>query len=66
MLKIPSKCEQRYFVRPNIVSPVPPALLLDGFAGRIVRDLWWTEQEFSPVNIIPPWLSILFDLGDEK
>jgi hypothetical protein len=35
-------------------------------AGKIVRELWWTNQEFSPVNlIIPPQLSILiYHLGD--
>jgi hypothetical protein len=21
-------------------------------------ELWWTNQEFSPVNIIPPWFSM--------
>jgi hypothetical protein len=37
-------------------------------AGKIVRELWWTNQEFSPVNlIIPPQLSILiYHLGDER
>jgi hypothetical protein len=28
-------------------------------AGKIARDLWWTNQ-FSPVDIIPPCLSMLF------
>jgi hypothetical protein len=37
----------------------PPDLLLDGSAGRIARVLWWTNQEFSPVDIIPPWFSLL-------
>jgi hypothetical protein len=27
-------------------------------AGRIARDLWYTIK-FSPVDIIPPWLSML-------
>jgi hypothetical protein len=26
--------------------------LLDVYAGRIVRELWWTSQEFSPAGII--------------
>jgi hypothetical protein len=35
--------------------------------GRIARELWWTKQEFSPVDIIPPWLSIfIYLLGDEQ
>jgi hypothetical protein len=33
-------------------------LLPDDLAGRITRDLWWTNQEFSPVNIIPPWFTL--------
>jgi hypothetical protein len=28
-----------------ISLPVPPALLVDS-AGRIVRELWWTNQYF--------------------
>jgi hypothetical protein len=28
---------------------------------------WWTNQEFSPVDIIPPWFSMLiYYLGDEQ
>jgi hypothetical protein len=27
--------------------------------GRIARELWWTNQEFSPADIVPPGLSIL-------
>jgi hypothetical protein len=48
MLKIPSKYEQRYFVIP---SPGPPVLLLYDPAGRLVRELWWTNQEISSPNI---------------
>jgi hypothetical protein len=34
-------------------------------AGRIAREFWWMNQEFSPVDIIPPWFSILiYHLGD--
>jgi hypothetical protein len=33
--------------------PVPPALILNDCAGRIVRELWWMIQELSPVDIIP-------------
>jgi hypothetical protein len=30
-------------------------------------DLWWMNHEFSPVNIILPWLSMLiYHLGDEQ
>jgi hypothetical protein len=48
-------------------SAVPPDSLLDDFAGRIARELWWTNQEFSRVDIVPPSLSILIDhLGDEQ
>jgi hypothetical protein len=43
-------------------------LLPDDFTGRIARELWWTNQEFSPVDIIIlPWLSMLiYHLGDEQ
>jgi hypothetical protein len=51
----------------HFLHPDPPGLLLDGSAGRIARALWWTNQEFSPVNIIPPWFSMLiYHLGDEQ
>jgi hypothetical protein len=30
------------------------ALLRDVPAVRIARELWWMNQEFSPVNIFPP------------
>jgi hypothetical protein len=27
---------------------------------------WWTNQDFSPVDIIPPWFStLIYHLGDE-
>jgi hypothetical protein len=29
------------------------------FAGRIVRELCWTNPEFSPADIIPPWFSMI-------
>jgi hypothetical protein len=64
MLNFPS----RYFVMPNLSfpSPVSPALLLDHSDGSIYRELWWTNQGF-PVDIIPPWFSILiYHLGDEQ
>jgi hypothetical protein len=33
-------------------------------AGSIDKELWSTNQEFSAVNIIPPWFSILiYHLG---
>jgi hypothetical protein len=31
--------------------------------GRIARELWWTNQEFYHVCIIPPWLSMLISPG---
>jgi hypothetical protein len=45
---------------------VPPALLLDGSPRKISKDLWWTNQEFSPVDITPPWYPMLmYHLVDE-
>jgi hypothetical protein len=44
-----------------------PALLQDDFAGSIARELWWMNQEFFCVSIIPPWFSMLmYHLGDEQ
>jgi hypothetical protein len=60
--------EQRYFEGQihHILCQVPD-LLLDDTAGRTARELLWTNQEFSPVNIIPPWFSMLiYHLGDEQ
>jgi hypothetical protein len=54
MLKNPSKYEilrEAIFI---ISFTSSPALLLDDFAGRIARELWWTNKEFFPVDIIPP------------
>jgi hypothetical protein len=35
--------------------------------GMIVIEIWWTNQEFSPVDIIPPWFSMLvYHLGNEQ
>jgi hypothetical protein len=28
-------------------------------AGRIDREHWWTSHKFPPVDIIPPWFSML-------
>jgi hypothetical protein len=37
----------------NSHSLVHPSYSLPDFsAGRIIRELWWTSQEFSPVGII--------------
>jgi hypothetical protein len=45
--------------------PIHPALYLMT-AGRFARELWWTNQEFSSVDIIPPWFSMLiYNVGDE-
>jgi hypothetical protein len=69
MLKNRSKHEQSYLLRPYsyLPSPVHPALLLDYSAGRIAGELWWTNQKFSPVCIIPPLFSMpIYHVGDEK
>jgi hypothetical protein len=35
-------------------------------AGRIARELWYTNQKFF-VDIIPPWFSMLsYHLGNEQ
>jgi hypothetical protein len=40
------------------------ALLLDDYTGRIAKELWWTNDEFFPVNIHPQWFSMLiYHLG---
>jgi hypothetical protein len=37
------------------------------FAGRIARELWWTNRELSLVDIIPLWFSMLiYPLGYEE
>jgi hypothetical protein len=43
-------------IRQNSSFPltVPPAFVLDGSAGTIAREHWWTNQGFYPVDIIPP------------
>jgi hypothetical protein len=45
-VKLLFEVRKRYFVRPNAAfpSPVPPALLLDEYAGRISRKVWWKNQ----------------------
>jgi hypothetical protein len=36
-------------------------------AGRIARELWWTKQELSSINITAPWFSMLiYHVGDEQ
>jgi hypothetical protein len=36
-------------------------------AGRVARELWWTNQEISSVDVIPSWISILmYNLGDKQ
>jgi hypothetical protein len=62
MLKKHSKYGMKEILRKAkfiIPSPVPPDLVLDISAGRISRELWWTNQEFSAVDISPPRFSIL-------
>jgi hypothetical protein len=59
---------KRYFGRqnPSFPSTVPLALLIDNSACRISREFWWTNQEFSSVDI-PPWFSMpMYHLGDEQ
>jgi hypothetical protein len=35
-------------------------VLSNDSSGRIARELWWTSQGFSSVDIIiPPWFSML-------
>jgi hypothetical protein len=64
MLKIPSKYEQRYFLRLN--SSIFASSSCFASDGRIARELWWTNQ-FSPVDIIPSWFFMLmYHLGDEQ
>jgi hypothetical protein len=43
-------------------------LLLEVSVGRITRDLWYKNQEFSPVDIIPARFSMLIHVspGDEQ
>jgi hypothetical protein len=54
--------KQRYFEGKihNSLSQVPPNLLLHISAGRIAREL-------SPVDIIPPWFTMLiYHWGEEQ
>jgi hypothetical protein len=35
--------------------------------GRIATELWWTNPEYTPVDIITPWFSMLiYHLGKEQ
>jgi hypothetical protein len=56
--------------RKNSAFPfhVPPTSLLGDFTGRITRELCWMNHEFSPVDIIPPWPSVLIYItwGNEQ
>jgi hypothetical protein len=36
-----------------------PCLLPDDSTGRIAKEVYWTNKEFSPVDTIPPWVSML-------
>jgi hypothetical protein len=68
-VKNPFKYDMRYLVRQNLTLPsaVTSALLLDHSADITAREIWWSNQEFSAVNIIPPWVSMLiYHLGDEQ
>jgi hypothetical protein len=36
-------------------------------AGRIARELWWTNQEFSSLDVVSQWLTILvYYLKDDQ
>jgi hypothetical protein len=59
MLNNDSKYEKILRQNLSFSWPIPPSLLLDDSAGRIAKELWWTNREFSSVDIIPPWFSIL-------
>jgi hypothetical protein len=42
-------------------------LLPEDSAIRIARELWWMNQVFYLVDIIPPWFAMLmYHLGDEQ
>jgi hypothetical protein len=43
----------------HFLRKVPPDFLPDGSAARIAKEFWRTNQEFSPVYIIPPRFSII-------
>jgi hypothetical protein len=66
-VKITCKYEQKYFARPNSPFPFPvPPVCYQMTTGRIAREFWWMNQEFSSADIIPPWFSLLlYQLGDE-
>jgi hypothetical protein len=48
-------------------SPFDLVLLLDDSAHKTPKELWWMNQEFPPIDIIPPWICVLvYHLGDEQ
>jgi hypothetical protein len=54
------KVLKSYFVRQNSLPfSILPALLLDYSAGRIARELYWTNNDISSVCIMSPWFSML-------
>jgi hypothetical protein len=58
-----------YFVRPHFyfLRTDFSAFLLDNSVGRIFRELWWTNQEIFPADIITLWFSMLiYHLGDKQ
>jgi hypothetical protein len=51
------------------IHHVSPTLLLDDFASKIARELWWMNQEFYPVNIIhcgPPHSYITWGMNNRS
>jgi hypothetical protein len=60
---------KKYFIGKiqHFLRHVPLPALLDDYTGIFSGRLWWMNQEFSAVDIIPPWFSMLIHhLGDEQ
>jgi hypothetical protein len=68
-VKITYKYEKRYLEGQihHFRRQVPIDLLLDVSDGMLARELWWTNQQFFPVDIIPPCFSMcIYHLWDEQ
>jgi hypothetical protein len=51
----------------HFLRQVSLELLLRSSAGRIAKELWWTNQALCLVDIISPWIPMLiYHLGDEQ
>jgi hypothetical protein len=54
---------KKNFCKAKFIIPFS-CLLQDDTADRIARELGWTNQKYLPVDIIPPWFSMLiYHLG---